>query len=72
MDTQTVTAPCRGLKHRDEGQKKNKTPSGPQMPKGYECTAAPTGVITDLPFTDEKGDPAQSLRNTALMRSSPL
>ena len=35
------------------------------MPKGHECTAAPTEVVTDLPFADEKGDPAQSLGNTA-------
>ena len=47
-------------------------PSDPQMPTGHECTAAPAEVITDLPFTDEKSDPAQSLGNTAPMWSSPL
>ena len=55
-----------------ETRARKKTPSGPQMPKGHQCTADLTGVITDLSFTDEKGDPGQPLPNTAPMQSSPL
>ena len=57
-------APSRGLKHRDQSQTIKKNTLKSKNAK-RPCIAAPAGVITDLPFADERGDPAQSLGNTA-------